>query len=366
MSMQAAIDALKNVGKNARVFCSMPALEDVTPLSLMESGKSEEIATSEPCPRRQGIFRLNEIGISPLDHDCLYGDGVFEGILIFHGQVFLFKEHMERLGRSLEKTHIGLPYSLDELTWQVMRTIQEVGFGKQQNGYIRLVVTRGLGDLGINPTKCIGSTVYAIVSTIKLYPAEAYEKGIKLGLSKKIRRPDQTTVDPTVKSLNYLNNVLALIEGTEGTDLMESLMLNRDGFVAEATVDNIFVVNKEEGWEKDPSRVRINTPSDDYCLNGITRSTILELARSQGYEVVVDPAMLPIEMVGPNREVFMTGTGAGVMPITCCHGVSVGDGTPGPVTQHLVKRYMERMGDPAYGLKITATREETRDYMKGV
>jgi len=363
MSKKDAVEALEAVGRNARLYACMPVIEGVTPVGLIESKRSEPLDTHEEFPRRHGIFHLNEVGVSPIDHDCLYGDGVFEGILIFHGQVFLFREHMERLGRSLERTHIALPYDLSELTWQVMRTIQQVGFNNQQNGYIRLVVTRGMGDLGINPKKCVGSTIYCIVSTIKLYPTEAYERGIQLGLSKTIRRPDKSTIDPTVKSLNYLNNVLALIEGTDGTDLMESLMLNRSGFVAEATVDNIFVVNKSEGWESDPSKVLIHTPSDEYCLNGITRATIMELARDKGYQVIVDPNLMPIEMVGPEREVFMTGTGAGVMPITHLHGVEVGHGVPGPVTRDLVKTYTDRMADPAHGLSIKATREETLAYM---
>ncbi|MBN2492450.1 MAG: aminotransferase class IV [Planctomycetes bacterium] len=363
MSKKDAIEALVTVGRNARLYCCMPVIEGITPVGLMESPASEPLETGEDFMRRHGIFRLNEVGISPLDHDCLYGDGVFEGILIYRGQVFLFREHMERLGRSLEKTSIELPYSLAELTWQVVRTIQAVGFSESQNGYIRLVVTRGMGDLGINPKKCVGSTIYCIVSTIKLYPTEAYERGIQLGLSKTIRRPDQSTIDPTVKSLNYLNNVLALIEGTRGTDLMESLMLNRSGFVAEATVDNIFVIERSNGWEKDPANVRVRTPSDEYCLNGITRATLIELARAKGYRVVIDPHLMPIEMVGPDREVFMTGTGAGVMPITHLHGVKVGDGVPGPVTRDLVKSYMERMADPKYGLGIKATRKQTLDYL---
>jgi branched-chain amino acid aminotransferase len=135
--------------------------------------------------------------------------------------------------------------------------------------------------------------------------------------------------------------------------------------VAEATVDNIFVINRGEGWEDDPARVVIHTPSDEYCLNGITRATLMELAEEKGYRVIVDPYLMPIEMVGPEREVFMTGTGAGVMPITHVHGVQVGDGVPGPVTRDLVATYRERMADPANGLEITATRDETLAYMKG-
>jgi len=365
MSILDAVTALKAVGQKARLYCSMPVVDGITPLALLNPEKSERIETSEEIERRQGIFRMNEIGLSPLDHDCLYGDGVFEGILIYKGQVFLFREHMERLGRSLELTFIDLPMSLAELTWQVVRTIQQVGFNHDQNGYIRLVVSRGIGDLGINPAKCVGATIYAVVSTIKLYPTEAYERGIKLGLTKVIRRPDQSTIDPTVKSLNYLNNVLALIEGTRGTNLMESLMLNRAGFVAEATVDNIFVIHRAQGWEKNPKQVRIHTPLADYCLNGITRATIMELALAKGYEVVEDGRLMPIEMVGPDREVFMTGTGAGVMPITHVHGVAVGEGKPGPVTRDLVATYRERMADPRYGLKITATRDETYAYIEG-
>ncbi len=363
MSVQQAVDALREVGRTARVYCCMPDVEGITPLALLDPERTRVVETDEPFTRREGIFRLNEIGLSPLDHDCLYGDGVFEGILIYHGQVFTLREHMERLAQSLERTRIELPVSLPELTWRVMETIHAVGLEPNANAYIRLVVSRGIGDLGINPAKCIGATIYCIVSSIKLYPREAYERGIKLGLTKTIRRPDQSTIDPTVKSLNYLNNVMALMEGTAGTDLMESLMLNRQGFVAEATVDNIFVINRADGWESDASRVRIHTPSGAYCLNGITRATIMELAEAMGYTVVEDPHLMPIEMVGPDREVFMTGTGAGVMPITHVHGVAVGEGKPGPITRTLVDAYRERMANPEHGLAANADREATMRYM---
>lgn len=365
MSIQQALNALAEVGRSARVYYSMPEIDGVTPVALCDPERSGVLETDEPFTRREGIFKLNEVGLSPLDHDCLYGDGVFEGILIYHGQVFLLREHMHRLVQSLDRTRIHLPFDLGELTWRVMQTIQQVDLPEPQNGYIRLVVSRGMGDLGINPAKCVGASVYCVVSSIKLYPAEAYERGIKLGLTKQIRRPDQSTIDPTVKSLNYLNNVMALIEGTEGTDLMESLMLNRFGFVAEATVDNIFVVNRGDDWQKNPAATRIHTPAAEYCLNGITRATIMELARDRGYTMVEDPHLMPIEMVGPDREVFMTGTGAGVMPITHLHGVAVGDGKPGPVTRQLVDDYRTRMAAPGQGLSISATRDETLDYMRG-
>ncbi len=352
-----AIETLREVGRRARVYFSMPLIEGVTPRALMNSTAGQETEDPSGLRRRDGIFRLDEIGLSPLDHVGLYGDGIFEGILIRNNSIFLYKEHMDRMDRSMEKVGVQLPMSRQYLTEQLLETCRQVEF-PDGTGYIRLVVTRGMGDLGINPHKCITPTVYAIISTIRLYPREAYERGIPLGLSRRIRRPNKTIVDPNIKSNNYLNNVLALREGTEGTPYVESLMLTHDGFVAEATVDNIFSVYRHDGWESDPSRVEIRTPSAEYCLQGITRETVMMLAEKRGYRVTVREDLLPIDLVGPSRECFMTGTGAGVMPIISIQDVRVGDGKPGPVTMGLVDDINRMMDDPANGLPLDTPKEQ--------
>lgn len=360
--VQAAAQALAEVGRRARVYVSMPIVEGVTPRALLESKTGREYEGRYGVRRRDGIFRLDEIGLSPMDHVALYGDAAFEGILISHDSIFLYKEHMDRLDRSLEKISVELPMDRVGLTTRLLETCSQVDFGGG-NGYIRLVVTRGMGDLGINPRKCVSATIFIIVSTIRLYPREAYEKGIPLGLSRRIRRPQRNILDPNIKSNNYLNNVLALIEGTREPGLVESLMLTAEGHVAEATVDNVFSVVKQTGWENDPSRVELRTPSAEYCLPGITRETVIRLAQERGYKVTVRDDMLPIDFVGPGKECFMTGTGAGVMPIIEIGKIAVGEGRPGPVTLGLVDQLQAMMADPAYGLSVHTPLDQVAEAM---
>lgn len=359
----AAARALQQVGSRAWVFASMPVVEGVTPRALLDPATSAACATEEPLPRRQGYFRLDQIGLSPLDHVALYGDACFEGILVPHGQIFLFREHLWRLWRSASRLRIGIPHSLEDLACEILETTSRVGYGPQETGYIRLVLSRGMGDLGINPAKCVGATLYSLSSTISLYPREMYESGIELGLTRQIRRPDERVLDPTVKSNNYVNNVMALMEGTAGRRLMESLVLTRDGFIAEATVDNIFCVQRQNGWERDPGRVLLRTPRKAYCLNGITRALVLRIAARRGYRVLDEEDMLPIDMVGADREAFMTGTGCGVMPIIALDGHAIGEGRPGDVTRALVEEVRAAMADPEYGLRIGASRQEVREYL---
>jgi len=329
----------------------MPVIEGITPRVLVDAKDAHEMPDRSGLVRRDKIFRLDEIGLSPLDHVALYGDAVFEGILIRNRSIFLYQQHLERIEASAAKIDLEIPLDRQTLTERILETCQSVQF-PEGNGYIRLVITRGLGDLGINPLKCVTATMFAIVSTIRLYPREAYAKGIPLGLARRIRRPSASILDPNIKSNNYLNNVLALLEGTRGRGFVESLMLTEKGFVAEATVDNIFSVVRHSGWETDPSRVEVRTPSSEYCLVGITRGAVMELARKRGYRVSVRDDLLPVDLVGPGRECFMTGTGAGVMPINSIEDVDVGDGKPGPVTLALVDDINRMMLDPANGLPI--------------
>jgi branched-chain amino acid aminotransferase len=361
--IEGALAALVEVGRKARAFVSMPVIEGITPRALLDPARSSSQGNREGFERRHGIFRLDEIGLPLLDHVVLYGDGCFEGILIRHGRVFLLRQHLTRLWRSAGEIGIPIPYTQEELSGHLLETIQEVAFQPQDNSYIRLVITRGPGDLGINPRKCVGTTLFALVSTIRLYPKEDYERGIPVGIARNIRRPDATILDPRIKSNNYLNNVLALREGCREDNVPECIMLTREGFVAEATVDNVFLVAKARGWETDPARVRLLTPSGNYCLNGITRMIILELARELGYSVEDDARILPLDLVGEDREVFMTGTGAFVMPITRIAGHPVGNGEPGEVTRVLLRRITEAMSDPSLGLALSAGPEEIRRYL---
>ena len=359
----AAYEAMKKVGLNARVFLSMPVVEKVTPVCLIDEKRSKPAETDEVIQRRHGIFSLEESSLSVLDHLALYGDGCFEGVLIKDKRIFLWKEHLERLFKSAEMLHIDIPYSRQQLTEWLLLTCQEADPSLWEQSYIRFVVSRGLGDLGINPAKCISATIFALVSSISLYPRSLYEKGISLGISKNIRRPDARILNPNIKSNNYINNVLGLIEGTVESE-MESIMLTERGFIAEATVDNIFSVERDDDWEKDPSRVVIRTPRAQYCLVGITRALAIKLAREEGYTVYDEEDLMPIDLVGSNKECFMTGTGAGVMPVISVKGNEIGDGRPGPVTKNLVKKIQEAMDNPLYGLPLEASPREVEEYLR--
>ena len=350
----------QEVAQRARLFLSMPAIEGLTPRPLFQAELVDPEGTE--FPRRHGIFEVDEVGLSIFDHGALYGDSIFEGLLITNGRIFTWKEHLARLQAGAKRLQIEIPYDPVELTWQVLETIRAAGCTAEEKAYIRLVVTRGLGDLGIHPHKCLGSTVFAIVAKIQLYPEELYETGISMSLARRIRRPSPEFLDPTVKSSNYLNNVLALLE-TLAEERPETLMLTKEGYVAEATADNLFLVEKEEGWEDHPERVRVRTPVAAYCLEGITRSVVLEAATELGYRIEYPDDLLPSDLVGAGREVFLTGTGAGLVPVVVVGHGKVADGKPGPVTKKLRQKLLDTMAAPTRGLSIEATKDEIETYL---
>jgi branched-chain amino acid aminotransferase len=358
------IKELTALADKARVFLSMPWVEGLTPEALGRAGNYEVAVTDEPVERRHGILRMSEAGLSPLDHGGLYGDACFEGILVINDQIFLYKEHLERWWRSAQKLHISVPYSMEELGWWILKTVQAVGFEPGERGYLRPVLTRGFGNLGINPAKCLAPTAYCIVSTIQLYPPEAYDRGIVLSVARTTRRAGSDIIDPNIKSNNYLNNIFGLLETREkGT--LETMMLTGRGHVAEATADNIFLVLKDQGWQDDPAKVNVYTPVPEYCLMGITRNLIIREARTLGYSIHEVPNLLPIDFVGEGKESFMTGTGCGLMPVVGIEGVPIGDGHPGEVTRVLLDRVRKAMANPTMGIPLNAGREQFVTYMKG-
>ncbi len=359
---QDVIQELTRLAQKSRVFLSMPWVEGLTPTTLGIEGRYEVAVTDEPTQRRHGILRMSEAGLSPLDHGGLYGDACFEGILLINDQIFLYKEHLERWWESARKLFIPMPYSMEELAWRILQTVQAVEFEPGEKGYLRPVLTRGFGNLGINPAKCLAPTIYCIASTIQLYPPEAYEQGIELSVARDTRRAGSEIVDPNIKSNNYLNNIFGLLE-TKQNGTLETMMLTSSGMVAEATADNIFLIRKEDGWREDPSKVHLYTPVPEYCLMGITRNTIMGEARSQGYTLHEVDNLLPLDFVGPGKEVFLTGTGCGLMPVVGVEGVEVGTGKPGDVTRVLLERIRAAMANPALGLSINATRDELRAYL---
>ena len=261
--------------------------------------------------------------VSVFDHGLLYGDGVFEGIRAYNGKVFMLDEHIERLYRSAKAIDLRLPLSPLQMARAVVRTCKE---NRVSNGYVRLVVTRGVGTLGLNPYTCAKPQVIIIAGTIQLYPKKLYDNGLRIVTVGTIRNHTES-INPQIKSLNYLNNVMAKIEAIN-SGCMEAVMLNPQGFVAEATGDNIFVVKGN----------RLVTPPP-WCgtLEGITRNVVMKLASETGLDVAAD--VLTRYDLYTADEVFLTGTAAEVIPVVNIDRRSIGSGQPGPVTRRLAKAF---------------------------
>ena len=263
--------------------------------------------------------------VSVYDHGLLYGDGVFEGIRVYGGRAFLLDEHIERLYESARAIRLEIPLSPDDMAQAVDRTVDANGLG---DGYVRLVVTRGAGTLGLDIRKTSHPQVIIIADTITLYPEELYEKGMALITASTIRN-HPGALSPRIKSLNYLNNILAKIEGTDaGT--VEALMLNHKGEVAECTGDNIFIV--KSGVVRTP-------PRDAGILEGITRNAVIRLARDAGIPIEETP--MTRHDIYTAHECFLTGTAAEVIAVVSLDGRTVGDGKPGPVTTDLLRRFRD-------------------------
>jgi branched-chain amino acid aminotransferase len=261
--------------------------------------------------------------VSVYDHGLLYGDGVFEGIRVYGGKVFRLREHVDRLYASARAIYLDIPLSREQMAEAVTST---VAANHKQDGYIRLVVTRGAGSLGLDPRKTADPQVIVIVDDIALYPPELYDNGLEIITASTIRN-HPNALDPRIKSLNYLNNIMAKVEAVRA-GCLEALMLNHKGEVAECTGDNVFLVKR--GVLRTP-------PPDAGILEGVTRNAVLELARQ---------ADMTVEEVGLTRydvytadECFLTGTAAEVIPVVKCDGRVIGTGKPGPVTRQLRERF---------------------------
>jgi len=271
------------------------------------------------------LVEESEARISVFDHGLLYGDGVFEGIRFYHGRVFRLAEHIKRLFHSARAIVLELPWSEDEVCQFVCDTIRANGL---QDGYVRLVATRGVGGLGLNPFLCPKPSMFIIASTITLYPGEHYDVGLKLATCA-TRRPTPASLSPQIKSLNYLNNVLAKVEAIQA-GAAEGLMLNEQGFVAECTGDNLFLVR--DGGLFTP-------PISDGGLDGITRGVIFELAAQLGIEV--REQTLTRYDIYTADECFLTGTAAEVIPVVSLDQRPIGTGRPGELTKRLLDAFHE-------------------------
>jgi branched-chain amino acid aminotransferase len=261
--------------------------------------------------------------ISVFDHGLLYGDGVFEGLRVYHGRVFRLREHIRRLYESAKAIWLEIPLDFDEMCNAVNEAVR---VNKLVDGYVRLVVTRGVGTLGLDPNRCSHPQVIIIADRIELYPRELYEKGLEI-VTVSVQRNHPAALSPRIKSLNYLNNILAKIEGLQA-GCIEALMLNHKGEVAECTGDNIFLVR---------AGVLYTPPLEAGILAGITRDAVIELAREANIPVRETP--LTKHDVYIADEVFLTGTAAEVIPVVKVDSRTIGNGTPGPITRDLERRF---------------------------
>jgi branched-chain amino acid aminotransferase len=273
--------------------------------------------------------------ISVLDHGLLYGDGVFEGIRAYHGRVFKLAEHINRLFYSAKAILLAIPMTPQEITQAVLAACRR---NQVRDGYIRLVVTRGVGSLGLNPYHCKQPSVIIIAGKIQLYPAELYQRGLNI-ITVPTTRNLHSAVNPAIKSLNYLNNILAKIEALNG-GCEEAIMLNAQGFVAECTGDNIFIVKGGQLF---------TPPLSAGALHGITRGVVLDLAR-ENQMAVSEPDLTRYDLFNAD-ECFLTGTGAEIIGAVKIDGRTIGNGQPGPVTRQLMGQYQtltKSSGEPIY------------------
>lgn len=270
--------------------------------------------------------------ISVFDHGLLYGDGVFEGIRAYHGRVFRLGRHLDRLFDSAKAILLRPPLAQAALRREVLRTLAASGL---KDAYVRLVLTRGEGDLSLDPARCARPNWFIIADKVSLYPERCYREGLALATVPTRRNPSES-VSPKVKSLNYLNNILGLMEARQrGTQ--EGVMLTQDGYVAECTADNLFVVRGGR---------LLTPPAWQGILEGITRGAVLELARKRRLPTAEEP--ITRYDVYTAQEAFMTGTAAEVVPVTALDGRTIGDGRPGPWTRRLLadfKALVRREGD---------------------
>jgi len=298
-------------------------------------------AASKPAAKASKIYvdgkfyAEDDAKVSVFDHGLLYGDGIFEGIRFYNSRVFRLEEHLERLWDSARSICLEVPMSQRAMTEALLETIRQ---NDLRNGYIRLLVTRGVGNLGLNPEQCKKPSVIIITAQIALYSDEMYRKGLTV-VTVATRRTNPSALNPAVKSLNYLNNVMARIEANQA-NADEALMLNDEGNVAECTADNVFIVKHGQIF---------TPPITAGALRGITRSVVFEIAAETGIKVV--EADITRHDVFVADEAFLTGTAAEIIPLVKADGRPIGSGKPGPITTRMIARFREltrETGTPIY------------------
>lgn len=281
------------------------------------------------------FYPKEEAKVSVFDHGLLYGDGIFEGTRAYNGRIFEFDPHIDRLYDSAKAIALDIPMSKEEMKRAHLETLRK---NRLSDAYVRTIVTRGVGDLGLDPGKCSRPTVIIIADRISLYPEEFYQQGLKI-ITVPTRRNLPETVNPMIKSLNYLNNILAKIEANL-SGAAEAIMLNQEGYVAECTGDNIFIIKGQT----------LATPLVSFgALKGITRGRVMKLAAEIGLEVV-ETALTRYDIYVAD-ECFLTGTAAEVIPVVEVDGRKIGDGKPGTYSRQLKEAYHQYAmanGTPIY------------------
>jgi len=262
--------------------------------------------------------------ISVFDHGFLYGDGVFEGIRVYNGKIFKLEEHINRLYDSAKAIWMTIPATKKEMMDYTLNSCKENNL--YDNGYIRLIVSRGIGDLGLDPRKCAKPSIVIIAASLALYPAEFYEKGLEI-VTVPTRRNLPEASNPNIKSLNYLNNILAKIEAINA-GVEEAVMMNQEGYISECTGDNLFIVKNNK---------LMTPPVYMGILNGITRNTILDLARQ--LQIDASETVMTRYDLYTADEMFLTGTGAELIPVIQIDKRTIGDGKVGSMTQELIKSF---------------------------
>ncbi len=281
----------------------------------------------------------SEAKISVFDHGLLYGDGVFEGIRSYNGRVFKLDEHLERLYDSAKSIMLQIPIPIETMKETLLETLRR---NHLTEAYIRLVITRGVGDLGLDPDKCPKPSIIIIADKIALYPQKFYEDGLEI-VTASVRRNYAEAINPRIKSLNYLNNILAKIEGKQ-SGAEEVLMLNAEGYVVECTGDNIF-------WVKND--VLVTPPVHMGILEGVTRNSVIDLARDAGMQV--EERVFTRHDLYIADECFLTGTAAEVIPVVKIDRRAIGDGQPGKVTEKLIaafRQFAHSCGTPIYTAEV--------------
>jgi branched-chain amino acid aminotransferase len=281
-------------------------------------------------------YPKSQAKISVFDHGLLYGDGIFEGIRAYNGSVFKLKEHIDRLYRSAHMIMLEIPMAKEQMIQAVLETLRK---NSLKDSYIRLIVTRGVGDLGLNPKKCVKPTIIIITDTITLHKVEAKEKGVTAMLSWVKRDPVDAT-SHEIKSLNYLNSILAKIEANiAGVD--EAICLDKNGFICEGVAENMFMVKNGKLF---------TPPSCTGALQGITAEEVMRLARRLGYDVE-EKNITPYELFNA-EEAFFTGTAAEIIPVREINKRTIDSGKPGPITKKLIAEFSKAVLDPKEGIAI--------------